>query len=312
MRATLLKALVQYNFGKDLKAQMLENQARAERMHSIDFGPKGWRELDARPTKVLSWKNSLHSETVLRNSFRLDPAKVVPLEPGKLTQEERARLGVEFNRTFNAFANEYTSSTGQHGPKSRWHYVAAKTSAVTGQQVWVPQVDTRNEDRRQGKAAVDKGRLERDIRTQSSPVVEEIVAKYKESYKDVLAEPTVIQNVTDPDTGDTIRHRVDSMKLAYEDTGFGLPRAELERVGKGGPNDPREPKDVAAAVVITVNKAINDAEAKLRKSRAEMGNQRVPSSAAPGVAQGEIAPSITVDVKKFDDFLDEIWPTAAK
>src|SRR5207245_861591 len=98
----LVKALVQHNFGKELRAQFLENESRAERMKSMDFYGVNRPDLGpgSKPSKVLNWKNSLQSSLVRKNSFRLDPSQITIIDPSQASAADRAKLGAEFNQNF--------------------------------------------------------------------------------------------------------------------------------------------------------------------------------------------------------------------
>jgi hypothetical protein len=307
MKGDLLKALVQHNFGKELKASVLENQTRAENMKSMDMyvkvdktaGPGGI------PTKVLNWNNSLHVGQVTKQSFRLDPKTVVPYDASKVSAQERVKLGQEFNNNFNSFVNEYTSSTGQRGPKSRWHYVEAKSAALGANATVIVAYNNSNLDARQGKAAIDVAALNSDVKSQETADVKDIVAIYRDHFKDVLAMPTEGVKVNQGD-GKFKVDPTDSMKAAYEATGFGLDREQLESV-KG---TQFSPKEVADLVVMNINRQITAAE-KTIDDRNKLAMARVPSS-APNGAKQIITPSVTVDMKAFDTFLNDIWPGGPK
>lgn len=178
MKQHLFAALVQYNFGKEVRAQMLENATRAENMKTMDVSPQELRDRKWRPRTVITTAdNRLHHQAVRDKTFRLDPSQIQMFEPEKLSDQERAQLGAEFNNFYGQFVKEYSSSTGQRGPKSRWHYVAAKSAAVgSGGATAVIQPSGRNDDPEVGNAAIDRGRLARDIRSQESGNVSEILS----------------------------------------------------------------------------------------------------------------------------------------
>lgn len=303
MRSDLFKALVQYNFGKDLKAQMIENQTRAANMKNMEASAKPDRSQGpgGMPAKVLNWRNSLHSAPVRERSFRLDPRQVEIYDP--TNAQERARLGQDFNATFDSFVNEYTSSTGQRGPKSRWHYVEAKTSALEGQGAVVAAYDNRNLDARQGKAAIYKASLDQDIKTQESATVKEIIEAYRSHRHDALAGPGE-QTVNNEGKKVEKKVNVDAMKLAYEDAGFGQDNGQLALIGT--PDGPRNPKDVADLVVVSINRALTVRE-KIMEEENKAQQARFPSSVNNG-AKPIFIPSVTVDMKSFDAFLNDIWP----
>jgi hypothetical protein len=308
MKGDLLQALVQYNFGKEVRAQMLENQTRAQNMKTLDLPPDELKAMGLKPREVLSHNHRLGTGHAVDGTFLLDPSTITTFDPTKLSGAERAKLGQEFNLGFNQFVNDYTQSTQL---KSRWAYVPVKRPAAGGGNVWVTDVDYRNLDAREGKAMIDKGRLGADIRTQSGPEVEEIVKGFREKYKDVVATPETLQKVHNKDAPkdqEWSERKVDSMKAAYQDTGFGLPESELARIGTT--DGPRNEHDVAAGVALTINKVFHDKQVEVAKQTQAENLARYPSSAGSGAgAPMQVAPSITVDVKAFDNFLDEIWPT---
>jgi len=307
MRSDLLKALVQYNFGKELKSQVIENKTRAENMKSMEVNAKAdpTRGPGGVPAKMLSWQNSLHSAPVKEHSFRLDLRQVNPYDPTKASAQERMLLGKDFNNSFDSFVNEYTSSTGQRGPKSRWHYVEAKTAAIEGSAGVVAAYDYNNLDPRQGKAAIDLASLNQDIKTQDSKTVKDIIESFRASRHDALAGPgEQVVNVG----GKKVEKKgnVDAMQLAYEDTGFGLNKDLLDISAKenGGV---ASPKDVAALVVVSINRAITEKEKGIEAAETEKA-ARFPSSAGNS-AKAPTVPSVYVDMKSFDSFLNDIWPS---
>ncbi|MGZ3739153.1 MAG: hypothetical protein ACXVB9_07250 [Bdellovibrionota bacterium] len=312
----LVKALVQYNFGKELKAQFLENESRAERMKSMDFYGVNRPDLGpgSKPSRVLSWENSLHSSPVRKNSFRLDPSQIAIIDPSQAA--DRAKLGAEFNQGFNSFVDQYTSSTGQgRNTKSRWHYVEAKSAAVAGAQATIAEYDPRNLDPVQGKAKIDETAHQHDIKTQSSEGVQEIVASFREQRKDALTNLTGKQKQLNQDASakkgeHVVLKDVDSIQLAYEDMGFGQSKQQLE-LSKQLNNGKEDPKAVASLVVVSINRAITATE-KHMNDQNEAAQARMPSSANPNAPKPVVTPSVTVDIKKFDEFLDEIWPSSLK
>lgn len=298
MQSDLLQSLVQYNFGKDLRRQVLEGQTRAENMKSMPLSREEQRDRGIREQRVLSSNGRTRSGSVLESTFLVDPhSPSLAFDLSKLTSSERASLGAEFNRTFDSFVNEYSSSTGQRGPKSRWHYVAAKNSA-NGNLTYVNAVDYRNLNPLEGKSAIDKARLDNDVRTQEASRVKEIVGAYQENFRDTLAKPKVEIKVIDrsKSADQQIKIETDSMGEAYKTAGFGVSRDLVDNYKTKGGNA----QDAAAAVAVSINKVIVEKEREIRQRNAG----RLPSSGA----RTPLKPSVMVDVDAFDKFLDDIWP----
>lgn len=310
-----LGALVQYNFGKDLKAQLLENQSRAERMKSLDFRwSRETKDLRGRPTRIVQGKDvkELQSYSLRSKTFRLDKDGVefVDLE----NQIERDKFGREFNRTFQGFVTEYTRSTASYGPKSRWHYVPLRSSALGGDgAVYVADFDPKNLNQRQGRSKINTERLNADIRSQDENVrVQEIVEGFKKNFKDVVAKPFEYRSArlsaeeaakqadskTEPEPV-----RTDSMVAATEAMGFGMP---LDEINPNDPNAAKTPADLAALVVVNINKQIHLKEKEMRGEQA--GDDRFPSSVPTGEKKARVVNSVTLNVAQFDNFLDQIWP----
>jgi len=97
----LISALVQYNFGKQLKSQMLENQRNAEKMASLDQSAKDWKDMGVSPTHVLKGAQGLsnpNSGSLRQKTFRLDPLQITANDFSSKTQQERALLGNDAGR----------------------------------------------------------------------------------------------------------------------------------------------------------------------------------------------------------------------
>ncbi|HEY8278604.1 MAG TPA: hypothetical protein VIH99_03205 [Bdellovibrionota bacterium] len=322
-KTRLLEALVQYNFGKDIRAQMLESESRALRMKSVE--PTAWEaeEFGKGPAKIFYGNDEIYksqavkksegikerkpflvrapgSSSIKKSTFRLDPRQVGAMDFSKLSNQERGKLGSEFNQYFNQFVDNYTSSAGDR--KSRWHYVPAISSAVGSERFYIPAIDPRNDDQLQGKALIDKGRQRRDVGFEEAKQIQEIIGAFKENYKDVVKTP--VQTADGPD-GKKIQR--DSMEAAFGNMGFGLPQSELHP--KGAPD--REPKEVAAAVVVAVNRDIYRAEKERQELDAKEEGQRFPSGTGGKPAALDRPVSARVDVFEFDKFLDAIWPANA-
>ena len=319
MQSHLLAALVQYNFGKELKANLLESQTRAQNMATLDRPAEELRALGIAPNKIITrgQNRSIVSEghTLRTASFMLNPKDVGVLNLDTLSPVERSKLGVSTAQFFDNFVNEYTSSKGPNGPKSRWHYVTAKTAAVGGSGQVTVIGSRRSDDGIGGSAAIDTKRLESDIKTQSSPVVEDIVASYKEGFKNIATQPKMNINLVD-DKKNVSRKDEDSIKLAFQNGGFGQSRDLLQQAHDADPKDPNYATKVAQTNVVMINKAIYNVEKNIEKqgeakSQSGLEFQRLPSSSAEAVEagkSGKTSPSITVDPDSFGCFLDDIWP----
>jgi len=291
-KAEVLKAMVQYNFGKEIRAQVLEGRTRAELMKSVDLGAKGWRDLGVRAPKILTYKNALRTGTLRKSTFRLDVKKLVVVDTDKLSQAERNKLGADYLTHFNEFLNTYSKTTAS---QSRWHYVSAKSSALGAQDVFRAEWDGKNLDPRLGKTLVDRNRLGIDERSQNTQGVNEIV----KSFKDDLRKEKIERDIAKKDGSGTDRLSVHPAQVAVNDVGLGLAQDKDPATGEW-----MKPKDVAAALVVTINKAIVETEAKAIQQKQ---NERVPSSTGASV-QPKITPTVSVDVEKFDLFLNAIWP----
>jgi hypothetical protein len=307
MQREVMKAIVQYNIGKDIRAQILENKTREENMKSIDPGPAGWRNLDAAPTRILSSNNTLRTTGHLRKkTFRLDPDKLQVFDPSQLSEEQRRALGASFLREHNMFLDAYQKTTSSH---SRWHYVAVKSSAVAGfqanyenglpkQDAYIAAPDARNLDPRLGKTQINQGRLDRDVRSQGTAKVNEIVQSYRKEMQQEKVDRYL------PEQGDSEKFKkgsVEAYRVAHKDLGLGIGTDKDQVTGRE-----LSPREVAQAVVVTINKAIHVTEQKHKAQKDEEG--RVPS-ALPDSSKSKATPTtVSVNIKGFDDFLEAIWP----
>ncbi len=303
-KTELLQALVQYNFGKELRAQVLENNSRAERMKtaSADLPASYWRGFQTNAQRVMTGKDksgqpTLRTGSLRTTTFRLDPKKDYVLDWTKAPADQRARLGNEFMQEYRGFIENYSKTTQT---KSRWHYVRAESSALLGS-TFKAADDPANLDPKMGKHKVDRDRHFNDMRSQSTESVNEIIHSYKEAlHKDG------VQREREQDGKWKKAHvawkDVNPNDILTADTGFGLARDVDEKTG-----EPIDPKTVARGIIVSINDAIVRTEENMAKKGA--ARSRLPAGAS-GASRGRppMIPSVTVDVEKFDKFLDAIWP----
>ncbi|MCO5144523.1 MAG: hypothetical protein M9962_15710, partial [Oligoflexia bacterium] len=64
-----------------------------------------------------------------------------------------------------------------------------------------------------------------------------------------------------------------------------------------------DPKEIAAQVVREIDHVITESESKLKADR-------TPSNAKDSESP-PVIPSVTIDPKAFDEFIDTIWPDSA-
>jgi hypothetical protein len=165
-------------------------------------------------------------------------------------------------------------------------------------------------------ASINKRRMESDIKSQSDPRVEEIVASYKKNFRDVVVNPTteeILEDRTRPGKPKITKQPVDSMRAALDGAGFGLSKGDIELAKKDHPDHPA--LAVAQGTAIHLNQAVLNAEKRGQQANTgpvQDGFEREPSSAGANVAAGKPAyTSVTFDVDRIDCFLDEIWPPGA-
>lgn len=297
-KSEVLKAMVQYNFGKEIRAQVIEGRTRSELMKSVDLGPQGWRAIGVRnPPKILTKYNALKTGSLRKSTFRLDLKKLVVVDPNDMSMADRQKLGSEYLTHFNEFIDSYSKTTATH---SRWHYVSAKSSALGAENIYRAEWDDKNQDSKLGKTLINKNRHGIDQRSQNTQTVNEIVKSFKDDlHKDQLRREVALY---DPATKKTKKETktVHPGQVAVNDIGLGLATDIDPETGTFV-----KPKDVAAGLVVTINKAIQDTEDDIGKKR----EARVPSSAS-GASQSRLKyiPTVSVNVEKFDRFLDAIWP----
>lgn len=294
----LLKALVQYNFGKELRAQVLENNARAERMKtaSSDLPPDFWRAHRTNAQRVMTHKGALKTGSLRTTTFRLNAKKDYVFDWSKATQHQKDQLGSAFMDQYREFMNTYSQTTQQ---KSRWHYVSAKSSALLGTSYRAAD-DFRNQDPKSATLAVNRERHNADQHSQNTQRVNEIV----HSYKEALKKDGVMREREQRDGSWKEEHvawtELHPGQILQGDTGLGLQRQ------KDNNGEIVDPKVVAQGMILSINKAIVDTEDGVHK-RNELQKARVPAG-SQGPAAQKINPTVMVDVEKFDKFLDAIWP----
>lgn len=296
MKTTVLKAMVQYNFGKDLRAQVVENTARAERMKtaSADLPAEYWRSQRTNAQRVMTHRGALKTGSLRTTTFRLNAKADYVFDWNTKSAAERARLGNEFMQQYRGFVDNYSKTTQQ---KSRWHYVTAKGAGVLGS-TYKPVADHRNLDQKTGKLAINRDRHDADMRSQNTQKVNEIIHVYREATH----KEGIVREVEE--NGEKVPRVVkwsetNPADVVANDLGMGLPRQQ----DKNG--DDVDPKTIARGLILSINKAIVTTE----ETMAKKGNKaRVPSSSGASAPPPKTIPSVNVDAEKFDKFLDAIWP----
>lgn len=320
----VLKALIQYNMGQDIKRMMLTNNTNKERMRSIENYGKG---KDGK-----NWLNTQEIENSLATgksfTYTNGPDKMVRANRGETSQskigkksdisrkagtgkdtyyqldegtvnasidsnylKEREILGEQFLKDYGLFLDTYAK------PEEGAHYKFVKAR------------ETYVYDEGAGKRTLDPNALfEERVQEQQKKEIQEAMKTYRQSLK-----PVEGQLQADGKMGMNLSGmRSDVIGLGEMATvnPVNFPGLNVEDLKKDGALDSA---GNAKAVARVVNQSIRQAaEAKLAEDAAA-ARARSPASGPPiSGAKPNTYVNVTLSPKTFGDFLDEIWPTKEK
>lgn len=304
----VLKALVQLNQGLDIRCMMLVNSHNRERMRSVpqedgtNVLPAYYQgtEFEYRK-KANSWKfEKIQKPTEMQRTagildgqyFQLDEtaARRTALAP------ELEIMGANFVREYGIFVDNYTSTQREDGSRYYKFIPAGEASYEI--------ITDRN-----GNRVIDQEKFETAIREQSNPTIQKIARDYQDSL--AKARPTITPPSKPGADGPEGRIKIDP-GFNFSDVGIGfrpdtnppvVENLSYEDLKKDGRLDD---EGRARATVRFLNH-------KFRVSAEERIARDIASSADPAAAakapRGYV--NVTLDPARFDQFLDEIWPSAA-
>lgn len=274
-KTTVMRALVNYNLGKDIKRMVLENNTNFEKMKSMD--PNLGTHLKKGPS------------TARKGPFKLDEKDITGSSTFILNgrqARERDILGPVFMNEYKTFINHYSNT----GPtQANWHYVPQKTPTKSGDSTYVF-----HSNRTTGQPIIDNARFNEDQLTQNS----EQIYQARKAMLDSVKQPGLKQ------TGASTYQATSDINadLRSNDLGLSIRRVEkrdadgkIVRNAEGKVETLNE-HESAVAIVRNINNAVDK---KVEESRKNNPGQNV-------------VVGTTIDMDRFSEFLDEIWPPNAK
>lgn len=297
----VLKALVQYNYGQELKRIALVNNTNREKMRTV-------KEMD--PDKI--WK-SLQQGSVTRAGRKEKQAMQIQggisKEPyfqlgsvGGVRPDAVEKLGPEFQKEYTQFVKDYTSAS--RGPKGRYYkYVEARTRP--GVYVYDPAAPNQLKD---------SARLAEVERDQNNENIQKLVANHLEG----LEAPSVKKEVIDGKEVATVAGNTGKKVGLGETSRVFVPTAD----GKGT-EEITDYKKYQYLVGKLDGAFKETAEKKLSaEDKAFIASRKIANATGASLAPGEPTPkemadrmlnvNVTLSPERFDSFLDEIWPTSAE
>lgn len=322
----VLKALMQYNMGQDVKRMMLTNNTNKEAMRSIDNSgtapAKGQaalnqgeieralgrgRDVSVDKSDQVKPYQSSKAASLSRGAgstkdpyFQLDEAEVTHKIDDTYLRE-REILGAKFLKDYAAFLDDFSATDGRIA-KRFYKYVPAKADGkihvYEGSGSAIDCYTNESLCKENGRN-LNQERLSEVQSDQQNPKVREMLANYKRDLRPIQGF-----------RGDDGRAHITGTGSSPQDLGFGQ-MAEFDPAQFPDVNfsDLMENGKIPAAnrsraVARVVNRQFARTAADAEKSRAPASNQN------QGTNPNWIH-NITLSPESFDQFLDEIWPSAA-
>lgn len=314
----VLKALTQFNFAQDIKRMMLTNNTNREKMASIDtsddakarlnqneinaaLGRGMQYELD-KADSIKPYLKKAVGGASLHRSYGSEQEPVFQMKEEGIRGRhidpkylaEREILGDQFLNDYAGFLDNYEALRAPQ-EQQYYKYVAAKDGTT---RIYESTPTVNNEKFAEVQAS------------QNDPRIRKIYENYRRNLKPLVGGLKADGKVTHDGTGST-----------PEDLGFGAAQTI-------DPSDPRHKgvdlKDLAQngvipeanqgrAIVRILNKDFRDSAAENEKKRAAEAkqNRSIASRNDPAEGKPPTITNVTLNLEKFDQFLDEIWPSAA-
>ncbi len=308
----VLKALVQLNQGLEIRCMMLANSNNRERMKSITQDKELGQLPDPVPANYLgtefeyqkqakSWKyEKVKSTKEMGRSAGIPDGEYFQLNENMarrtILSTEQEIMGANFIREYGIFMDNYTNTQREDGARY-YKFVPV------GEAAYAYQTDEN------GNRVIDQERFEQAIAEQSAPQVQGIVKDFRERV--AKARPEITPPKKPGAEGADGRVKINP-GVDFSEVGIGFDPASIppppENISYDDLKKNGELDDEGKARAVV--RFLND---RFRKA-AEEKRARVLAS-APDPAAAAQAPRaythVTLDPAQFDQFLDNIWPSAA-
>ncbi|RZA08555.1 MAG: hypothetical protein EOP11_04530 [Proteobacteria bacterium] len=311
----VLQALVQYNYGQELRRMSLTNSSNAEKMRSLapreemlDNGNTKAFEAMQRGSTLGGGQRkdsgiSLSSGTGRDPFYQLDRARVEK----PVGKDELEVLGPNFLKDYSVFVRAHSGAKRDERTMGRYYkFVQARPNVYTYEPA---------ENSASPIALQDAARLDENIREQNSAAVQKIVeAELKRTDA-----PTAIQN---PDPKKSDEYVIQGNRGESAGLNKTMDIYAPSTTGELGPDGKPLLKKVEGynrfpLLADKLNKAFETAA--LEKNGPD-GNSRTPAQSGASSFQGQspkglgenVTVNVTLSPERFDEFLNGIWPTSVE
>jgi hypothetical protein len=300
----ILTALMEYNSGKSMKQYVLTNNTYRENMRTIqDVVPdKSPHEPGFDAAKIqeslIHGSSAVGAKSAKANLFYSTGTSKPPLyqmdeKNLRLTVSEQDILGDKFINDYRDFVRGYSKIDRARDAGRYYKYIPAKPRGG-GESVYV--IDP--------SLTVDQAKLSEAESEQNNERIQKIVSNYADNVKS----PTFKRFVDSADGKEkaSIENPIGAEVGMGQVTG--VPQIEENGQKRDATDDER-----FIAVARGLNAEFKDAADRSKKeNEAKIRNIASGASQAPGEPIDKVGPvNVTLNPAKFDEFLDEIWPSAA-
>jgi hypothetical protein len=287
-KVRMLRAMIQYNLGRDVKSMVLQNSTNEENMKSVPT-PRNKNDRLFQGKKV----RSLYAGNTFTSSFKITARDMATsLRWDRKQLEDVSKLGQNFRNEYEKFIDTYSSTVNTEDlNKDRWHFAHARAPARRGKDpamVWKLDPSTNSPE-------LVRDRQFWDQETQDRPVVHQAVAWFKKELSNPEIKVAEDGAKKDPNSrAPATQPKVKKLEgVNFEESlhfsALGLGSPQLVKDPETGKIISSDPNVVNAHIVAKLNKAVDDsAKAKAR--------------------QGMRVTDTRINVDTFDAYLDQIWP----
>lgn len=321
----VLKALVQYNMGQDIKMMMLTNNTNREKMKSLDYA--------ADPTKKANhqgYLNQAEIEASLGRGKSVSVDQTDPIKPYQVSKEaaltrttgstkdeffqlaeekvnhsidaeymqEREILGEKFLNDYGAFLDGFATTEDKH-ERRFYKYVPSKADS----NVYVYDESQSGISDNRKRFSVNQERFAEVQSEQQNPNVRKALADYKGRMTKIEGRQGEDGKVQITSEGSSPQELgIGEMANIDPSEWDGVDFKDLMQDGKI--TDANRARAVARVINTSIVKAGKDKQQEEEKSR------KLASGASAD--NPKWIHNVVLSPESFDQFLDEIWPTSAK
>jgi hypothetical protein len=303
----VLKALVQLNQGLELRCMMIANQHNQERMKTAKSAeeeivdPATYETTEFQYQKAAnSWKfEKTKTTTEMQRGYGVRDGDHFKLEENAvkhtIVNKEQEILGESFVRDYGIFIDNYTNT--QREDNARYYKF-----------VPVGEANYRFDDDG-GQKSVDQERFEVAMREQSAKDIQSAVSGYKEKVSKAKVQVEMV-DVRGPNGVE--KKAKANIGVDFQEVGMGFNPGSVPEIPELNVEDLKQDGKFTAegkpkAVVRYINEQFR-ITAERQKQQRDIASANDPSAPLKQIGYT----NVTLNPQKFDEFLDEIWPTGEK